>query len=295
MGKGKSLDLEKRAMIIALHNEGLSLSKIAKEVSCPKSTVGLTVKRFVATGSLKNKPITGRHRIMNPNDDKYLLIVSKRDRRKTVPQITEEFNLGRANIVSGSTIRRSLIRSNMKGRVGVKKPLLRQQNIEKRLKWAKSHVNWTPSQCGRVLFTDESKFELFGNKRRLYVRRMPHERYQKQCLIPTVKHGGGSVMVWGGISSSGVVPLLRIVGIMKKENYHSMLVRHIVPQGQRLLGTGFILQQDNDPKHTAIINKNYLANKEKQGSGAINNILPNLGIATVVCYLNLYDNIVRLL
>ncbi len=49
---------------------------------------------------------------------------------------------------------------------------------------------------------------------------MPRERYQKECLIPTVKHGGGSVMVWGGISSSGVVPLLRIVGITKKETLH---------------------------------------------------------------------------
>jgi len=46
-----------------------------------------------------------------------------------------------------------------------------------------------------VLFTDESKFEIFGGKRRQYVRRQVGERMKEQCVVPTVKHGGASVMV----------------------------------------------------------------------------------------------------
>ena len=48
-------------------------------------------------------------------------------------------------------------------------------------------------------FTDESRFELFGTKRRVYIRRYPGERFRKECVVPTMKHGCGSLAVWGGI------------------------------------------------------------------------------------------------
>ena len=37
------------------------------------------------------------------------------------------------------------------------------------------------------------------------------------------------------------------------------------PSGKRLIGNGFIFQQDNDPKHTALRVKSYLEQKELSG------------------------------
>ena len=76
-----------------------------------------------------------------------------------------------------------------------------------------------------VLWTDESKFELFGSHRRQYVRRKVNERFKPDCIVPTVKHGGRSVMVWDCFSHAGVGQLKKIEGIMKKEQYHSILQR----------------------------------------------------------------------
>ncbi len=56
--------------------------------------------------------------------------------------------------------------------------------------------------------------ELFGTNRRLFVHRRINERYKNDCLIPTMKHGGGSIMLWGGISSKGVGPLRLVNGKM---------------------------------------------------------------------------------
>ncbi|KAF7650254.1 hypothetical protein LDENG_00128610, partial [Lucifuga dentata] len=44
-----------------------------------------------------------------------------------------------------------------------------------------------------ILWTDETKVELFGS----YIWRKANTAFQKKNIIPTVKHGGGSVMVWG--------------------------------------------------------------------------------------------------
>lgn len=44
--------------------------------------------------------------------------------------------------------------------------LLRPINKQKRLKFTKDHEHWTIDQWISVLWTDESKFEIFGNKRR---------------------------------------------------------------------------------------------------------------------------------
>jgi hypothetical protein len=48
---------------------------------------------------------------------------------------------------------------------------------------------------------------------RVYIWRTPKEAYNLECLVPTLKHGGGSVMVWAAISWYNIllVPLLPFI------------------------------------------------------------------------------------
>jgi hypothetical protein len=41
---------------------------------------------------------------------------------------------------------------------------------------------------------------LFLTSGRVYVWRRPQETYNPECLVPTLKNSGGSVMVWAAIS-----------------------------------------------------------------------------------------------
>ena len=81
----------------------------------------------------------------------------------------------------------------------------------------------------------------------------------------TVKHGGGSAMFWGCFGGLQVGDLFQVKGIMKKEEYHSILVRHAIPSGKRLFGSAWIFQQDNDPKHTSNMCKSYIQKKVQSG------------------------------
>ena len=217
------------------------------------------------TNSLNSLPRSGRPSALKESDRRYLRLCSVRDRRKTSSVLTEDFNCERKIPVSNSVVNRSLHSWGMIGRVACRKPLLSSRNVKKRLRFAREHVKWTKRKWSKVLFTDESKFDLFGSNRRTFVRRLANERYKKECLTPTVKHGGGNIMVWGGISTKGVTQLKRVEGIMDKKMYHSMLVYRAIPEGKRLLGKGFVFQEDNDPKHSSNYCRNYLATKEKSG------------------------------
>lgn len=261
MVKVTEVSLEKRAAIVALHDCGYSSRQIAKKIVVSQTSVVNAIRRYQQTGSNKTRPRSGRPRVTTVQEDTFIVVKSKRNRALTAPDIRADLNSSCKKLVSTSTVQRRLRERGLSGRVAAKKPLLRQPNVVKRLKWAREHRHWTVRKWKKVLFTDESKFEIFGTKRRVYVRRLVGERMARQCIVPTVKHGGGSAMVWGCFAGEKVGDLVKIEGILKKEGYHRILQKHAIPSGKRLVGRGFVLQQDNDPKHTSNLCKNYVAKK----------------------------------
>ena len=69
----------------------------------------------------------------------------------------------------------------------------------------------------------------------LFVRRRTSEKMLEECLMPSVKHGGGNVMVWGCFGAGKVRDLYKVKGILNKEGCHSILQCHAIPCGQRLI------------------------------------------------------------
>lgn len=265
MGRRRNLSVEKRASILALRNEGLKIRYISERLKIPKSSVADAIKRFGETHSNEDKKRSGRPRVTSKAEDQSIILTSKMNRKLTATNIRSEFIDSHKKSVSTATIKRRLCGAQLNGRVATKKPLLRRGNKKKRLNWARKHKNWTIDDWKKVLWTDESKFELFGGKRRVFVRRATNEKMHPDCVLPTVKHGGGSVMVWGCFSFAGGGDLYRIKGILDQKGYHSILKNHAVPSGKRLVGKGFVFQQDNDPKHTSKLCAKYLESKQKSG------------------------------
>ncbi len=92
-------------------------------------------------------------------------------------------------------------------------------------KQTKDMVYWN-----HILWSDETKINLFGSDG---VKRV----YKDKCVLPTVKHGGGSVMVWGCMSAASTGELQFIEGTMNAnmncdtESEHDLLPSETGPQG----------------------------------------------------------------
>ena len=103
-------------------------------------------------------------------------------------------------IISSSTIRRRLLESGLKGCVARKKPLLTNAHKKKRRERCRERKNWTKEHWGKMFFSDDTIFELIPGRRN-FVRRRVGEEYHPECLVSTVKHGGGKLQVWGCMGS----------------------------------------------------------------------------------------------
>ncbi len=80
-----------------------------------------------------------------------------------------------------------------------------------------------------ALWSDETKINLFGSDGVKRVWRQPGEEYKDKCVLPTVKHGGGSVMVWGCMRAAGTVEQQLIQGTMNANMYCDILKQSMSP------------------------------------------------------------------
>ena len=94
------------------------------------------------------------------------------------------------------------------------------------------------------------KINFYCLKAKRYVWRKTNTAHHPEHTIPTVKHGGGSIMLWGCFSSAG--QLVRVDGKMEGAKYRAILEENLLESAKGLrLGWRFTFQQDNNPKHTA--------------------------------------------
>ena len=128
-----------------------------------------------------------------------------------------------------------------------------------RLAWARDHVTWTQDDWAPVLFTDESRFCVDFTDRRARVWRMPNERFAPVCVAEHDRFGGGSVMVWAGISAQGKTDLHVIDnGTLTALMYVNETLDVYVRPYAGAVGENLILMDDNARAHRARITDQYL-------------------------------------
>ena len=102
---------------------------------------------------------------------------------------------------------------------------------------------------------------MFGSDGIKYVRRPIGLRNDVKYQVPTVKHGGGSVMVWSCFSRDEVGPIYRVQGIMDQNMYKGIIKDIMLPHAKDKMLCGWTFQHDNNPKHTSKLYTEFLAQK----------------------------------
>lgn len=241
-----------RSRVTTLKDEGWSLSAIAKEVRLAKSTVYDICKRYSDRQHHSDLLSTGRPKLLDDRAERRLVRNVVAADTSTAVALRADLEQTTGVTVSAQTVRRSLRRLGLKAAPKRKRPLLTARHRALRYDWAKAHKTWTVEDWKKVVFSDESKFNRIGSDGRKWCWKKSGAGVQPHTVTPTIKHGGGSVMIWGCMSWKGVGNLARIEGKMDQWKYQEILAEELIDTVDwQDLDDDWIFQQDNDPKHTA--------------------------------------------
>ena len=193
LGSELSEDLKRR--IVALHEDGQCFKKIANTLKLSSSTVAKIIQRFKRAGSTQNRPRVGRPKKLSARAERYIQMLSLKDQRRSAVSITAEIEEVGGLPISAQTIRRTLHQIGVHGCHPMRQPLLKTIHKKARKKFAEDMSTKYMDYWNHVLWSDELKINLFGSNGFKDVWRWPGEEYKGKCVICTVKHGCGNIMV----------------------------------------------------------------------------------------------------
>uniref|UniRef100_A0A3B4TRY4 Transposase Tc1-like domain-containing protein n=1 Tax=Seriola dumerili TaxID=41447 RepID=A0A3B4TRY4_SERDU len=261
MPRGKEISEDMKKSVVTAHQSGDGYKTISKRFQLNPSTVRQIIYKWRAFNMTATLPRSGRPSKLSPRATRKIISQVKANPHITSTELQTSLVASGTN-VHASTIRRKLNSHGIHGRVARRKPLLSKKNKAARFNFAKEHLDKPEAFWESILWTDESKVELFGHNQNRHVWRKANTANEEKNLLPTVKHGGGNVKIWGCFSASGTGRLHIIQGTMNSQAYQQILDQNLLPSVKQLkLGRKWIMQQDNDPKHSSKTTKEWLQRK----------------------------------
>ena len=211
------------------------------------------------TGEYARREGQCRSRMTTPRQDRFLVLLSRRNRMSTARVLEIDFRRATTVHLSDQTVRNRLHEDDMRARRPARGPILTAQHRVQRLNFAHEHQNWQLRHWRPVLFTDESRFTLSTNDKPARVWRRQGERYANCNIVEVDRYGGGSVMVWAGISLDGRTDLYVFPrGGITAVRYRDEVLEPIVRPYAGAIGDTFMLMQDNARAHTARVSTTFL-------------------------------------
>lgn len=261
MTRAKNISTDSQEAIIKGHKNGMSKTQLARQFCLSESAIRGVIQRYRVRGGVEKRKSTGRPKLTTKREDMLIIRMSKDDPRLNSVDIHREISTFNGIQISSKTVQRRLVSAGLNGRRPAKKPLISTKNRKARIDFAKRHLNWSIEDWKKVIFSDESKFLLFGSDGIRYIRRPEGKRFDPKYQLPTVKHGGGNVMVWGCFRHGKIGPLHLIEQIMDRFVYLDILNEVLLPHVREGKLSDWIFQQDNDPKHTSGVVKDFFTEK----------------------------------
>lgn len=244
-----------RLRAMGMCEAGMSQNLVAMHFGVHRNTIQALWRRYREVGTVADRRRSGRPRVTSRQQDNHIRLVHLRNRfqsasltARTIPGLRP---------ITPRTVRNRLREQGIRPRRPAVRPVLLQRHRTARLAWARRHIQFTQRDWGRILFTDETRVHLDGSDGRSRVYRRVDERYHDACVVERRPFGGGSVMVWGGITSTGRTSLVVLDGTLTGARYRDEILRtHVIPflQNHR----DVTLQQDNARPHIARVAREFL-------------------------------------
>lgn len=251
------LSREDMLRAIGMLEAGRRQIDVAEAFGTTQSVISRLLTRYRATDDVREHH-SGRQRITTPQQDRYVQMSARRNPGATTNQLRDQLYQAHGIRVSRRTIGNRLHDVDLHCRRPWRAQPLNRGNRGSRLQWAQDHIDWDEDQWANVLFSDESRFGLHPDSRRVRVWRTPGNRQRMQHVQEVHSYRGGTIMVWAGISSAARTDLVLCDRFVNANSYINNILRPVVLPFAQNYGQNFVLMHDNARAHTAAATTEFL-------------------------------------
>ena len=156
--------------------QGMRHVNIAEIVAVSQSDVSRIWNKSLETGSVEDRPRSGRERKTTGVQDRYLRITARRNPHHNATRLRRQFQTATGVQVSTQTIRNRLHEQGLRARRPLKAPPLNPVRKGARVTWARNYSLWTRQQWDTTLFSDETRISLHPNNADIRVWRQRGQR-----------------------------------------------------------------------------------------------------------------------
>ena len=161
MGKTNELSKDIRNKIVDLHKAAMGYKKISKQLGEKLTTVGAIFRKWKKHNVTANLPWSGAPCKISPRGIS-MMMRKVRDQPSTTQEVVVNDLKAVGTTVMKRTISNTLNREALKSCCTRKVPLLKKAHLQAYLKFAKEHLDDLDEAWEKVMWSDETKIELFG-------------------------------------------------------------------------------------------------------------------------------------
>ncbi|UYV84405.1 Transposase [Cordylochernes scorpioides] len=184
----KQTDAFTRGMVIGLKRAGWSIRQIAADTHLGASTVHRLWRRWLEQGNVAIYRNVGATRVTSARVDRRILRQAVAAPQATCTAILQHVQDTLDHSISTRTISRRLVANGLHSCRPLRRLPLTPPNRRQRLEWCRARSTWM-TEWHRVVFSDESRFCLSSDSRRVRVWRRRGERSNPAAIVerPTVR------------------------------------------------------------------------------------------------------------
>ena len=145
-----------RIQALTMLARGDNVSNVRRAFGCHRNAIIPLRQRFQRTGGVADRCRPGRPRVTNPRTDRFITLTHLRRRFQTATSSARQYDISKQTVLR----RRRQARQPIRPRRPYVGQVLTARHRAARLQWAQMHFRWGRQKWTRVLFSDESKFNL---------------------------------------------------------------------------------------------------------------------------------------
>ncbi|UYV72073.1 hypothetical protein LAZ67_9001732, partial [Cordylochernes scorpioides] len=178
----KQTDAFTRGMVIGLKRAGWSIRQIAADTHLGASTVHRLWRRWLEQGNVAIYRNVGATRVTSARVDRRILRQAVAAPQATCTAILQHVQDTLDHSISTRTISRRLVANGLHSCRPLRRLTLTPPNRRQRLEWCRARSTWM-TEWHRVVFSDESRFCLSSDSRRVRVWRRRGERSNPAAIV----------------------------------------------------------------------------------------------------------------